>query len=124
MCQAPKGLRAVTIKIDSYLLKMEKTLASNTKKEIRNLIYDFFSDECDVDKKDITDHTNIIEELDGDSLMLLALMEKVCKKFGLTIELKKLAKHLMKKPADTIGEVITLTNTIIEHGDNILDVDV
>jgi hypothetical protein len=29
---------------------MEKTLASNTKKEIRNLIYDFFSDECDVDK--------------------------------------------------------------------------
>jgi hypothetical protein len=56
--------------------------------------------------------------------MLLALLEKVCTKFGLTIELKTLAKHLMKKPADTIGEVIALTNSIVEHGDNILDIDV
>ena len=111
--------------VDSNFLKMKKTsLTSTTKKEIRDLIYDFFSDECSVDTNSITDNTNIIEELDGDSLMLLALLEKVFIKFGFTIELKTLAKHLMKKPAGTIGEVITLTNILVEQGDNILDIDV
>lgn len=99
------------------------SIDNDTKLEIRNLIIDFFSEECDVEKDIITEQTNIIEELDGDSLMLLALLEKVCTKFELTIELKLLAKHLMKKPANTIGEIIHLTNAIVEHGDDILNIE-
>lgn len=92
--------------------------------EIRNLVYVFFSEECDIGIEQINDSTNIISELEGDSLMLLSLLEIVRKKYGLSIELKALGKHLMKKPAETVGQVITLTRSIVEHGDNIVNMEV
>ncbi len=91
--------------------------------EIRRTVYDYFAEECDIDVAKITDQTNIIEELEGDSLMLLSLLEIFRKKHGLTIELKALGKHLMKKPASTVGQVIELTTRIVRHGDDILKVD-
>ncbi len=97
---------------------------SDTERQVRDLVYDFFADECEVDRDSITDQTNIIEELEGDSLMLLALLESVCKTFGLTIELKALGRRLMKKPANTIGDIIVLTNAIVKHGNGILNVDI
>ncbi len=94
-----------------------------TAQEIRDLIYEYFSEECDVDKKDITDDTDIIEELEGDSLMLLALLEVVRKKYGLGIELKTLGNHLMKKPADTVGQVVELTMAVVKYGDDIVNME-
>ena len=94
-----------------------------TEQEIRDLIYEYFSEECDVDKEDITDDTDIIEELEGDSLMLLALLEMVRKKYGLGIELKTLGNHLMKKPADTVGQVVDLTIAVVKYGDDIVNME-
>ena len=92
--------------------------------EIRTLVYDFFAEECDIESSKLTDATNIIEELEGDSLMLLSLLEIVRKKYGLKIELKTLGKHLMRKPAATIGQVVDLTLKIVRHGDDIVNLDV
>lgn len=99
-------------------------VTSQQESDIRALVYAFFADECDIDPSKLTDATNIIEELEGDSLMLLSLLEIVRKKYGLKIELKTLGKHLMKKPASTIGQVVDLTLKIVRHGDNIVNVDV
>ena len=99
------------------------TLDESTKREVRQLVYEFFADECDVDVEEISDETNIIEELEGDSLMMLSLLGKVCKKYGITVKLRVLGKHLMKHPADTIGEVVYVTNLLVEHGDGIVDVE-
>ncbi len=70
---------------------------------------------------EISDESHIIEELDGDSLMLLALLERACKRYGITVELKSVGKHLMKKPANTIGDIVSLTMSLVEHGDGILE---
>ena len=91
--------------------------------EIRELVYSYFSEECDIAKENINDDTNIIEELEGDSLMLLSLLEIVRKKYSLSIELKTLGKHLMKKPANLVGDVINLTAAIVQHGDDIINVE-
>ena len=91
--------------------------------EIRTTTYQYFSDECDIPVEKLHDETNIISELEGDSLMLLSLLELFRKKYGLSIELKTLGKHLMKKPADTLGQVITLTTEIVRHGNDIVNVD-
>ncbi|MBD3239724.1 MAG: acyl carrier protein [Chitinivibrionales bacterium] len=90
--------------------------------EIRETVYDYFAEECEIDKSEIRDDTDIMEELEGDSLMLLSLLEIFRKKYNLTIELKALGKHLMKKPANTVGQVIDLTTQIVRHGDDILAV--
>jgi acyl carrier protein len=91
--------------------------------DIRSTVYSFFSEECDVPTENLSDETNIITDLEGDSLMLLSLLEIFRKKYKLTIELKSLGKHLMKKPANTIGQVIDLTKNIVLHGDKILSVE-
>jgi acyl carrier protein len=95
-----------------------------TAQQIRDLVYDFFAAECDVDRASLTDATHIIEELEGDSLMFLSLLEKVRKRYGIGIELKTLARHLMKKPANTIGQVVDLSLAIVRHGDDIVNVEI
>lgn len=91
--------------------------------EIKRITYEYFADECDMEVGDITDATDIIADLEGDSLMLLSLLEIFRKKYNLTIELKTLGKHLMKRPANTVGQVIELTVEIVKHGNDIVNVD-
>ena len=95
----------------------------NAVEDIRNLVFNYFSEECDRPREQIAETTNIIEELEGDSLMLLSLLEIVRKKYHLDIELKTLGKHLMKKPANTVGDVIALTIAIVKHGNTVINVD-
>jgi acyl carrier protein len=102
---------------------MPREIDSTTKNEIRDMIYDFFSEECDVPKNELGKDTNIIEELGGDSLMLLSLLEMVRTKYDLTITLKTLGGHLMKKPANTIGQIEDLTLAIVKHGDDVVNVE-
>ncbi len=100
-----------------------RVLDEATRREIRDLVYGFFAEECDREVAKIADETDIIEELEGDSLMMLSLLRKVCTKYGITVELEALGRHLMKRPSRTVGDVVSLTNALVEHGDNIVNVD-
>ena len=97
----------------------EKELA-----EIKEIVYEYFEEECEVEREEISDDTNIITELEGDSLMLLSLLEIFRKKYELTIELKTLGKYLMKRPADTVGQVVELSSNIFKYGDDIVNADI
>jgi acyl carrier protein len=100
-----------------------REIDQQTEREIRELVYDYFASECDIDRSRLTDETDIIEELEGDSLMLLSLLESVRRKYGLTVELKTLGRHLMNKPANTIGQIVQLTLAIVRHGDDIVSLE-
>lgn len=101
---------------------MTQSLAPEIEKEVREIVFNYFAEECDVEVDELSDQTDIIEELEGDSLMLLSLLELVRKKYQLSIELKALGRHLMEKPANTLGQITSLTKAIILHGDNIVNV--
>ena len=98
-----------------------KEIGQATIDEIRGIVLDYFSEECDVPRAEISDATDIVTDLEGDSLMLLALLDIFRKKYGLTIELKTLGKHLMKRPANTIGQVVELTVALVRFGDDIVN---
>jgi len=97
-----------------------REIDQQAEREIRDLVYDYFAGECDIDRSRLTDETDIIEELEGDSLMLLSLLESVRKRYGLSVELKTLGRHLMNRPANTIGQIVDLTLAIVRHGDDIV----
>jgi acyl carrier protein len=96
-------------------------ITDTTRSEVREIVYNFFSEECEVDKATITDQTNIIRDLDGDSLMFLELIEIFKKKYNLEIELKTIGKYAVKHPVATIGELIAMQMLIIEHENRLLD---
>ena len=98
-------------------------LTEHTRKEVQEVVYDFFAEECEVDKATITDHTAIINDLDGDSLMFLELIEIFKKKYSLDIELKTIGKYAIKHPVETIGQLIDMQLLIIENENQILELD-
>ena len=92
------------------------------KKEVREIVIDFFAEECEVETSEIKDETHIFDDLDGDSLMFLELIEIFKKKYNLDIELKTIGKYSVQNPVRTIGELIDMQLLIIEHENNIVNV--
>jgi acyl carrier protein len=98
-------------------------ITSTIKEEVKHIVYEFFAEQCEVDISEISDETSIISDLEGDSLMFLELIEIFKKKYNLDIELKTVGKYVLKHPVDTIGELIETQLLMIEHGNNILELN-
>jgi acyl carrier protein len=97
-------------------------ITENTKNEVKEIVYAFFADECDIDITELSDDKNIIKDLDGDSLMFLELIEIFKKKYQLNIELKTIGKYALQHPVETLGELIKTQLLIIEHENNIINI--
>ncbi len=95
-------------------------VTNQIKEEVRQIVIEFFAEECEVEMSDINDSTHIFDDLDGDSLMFLELIEIFKKKYNLNIELKTIGKFNVKNPVRTIGELIHMQLLIIEHENNII----
>lgn len=96
-------------------------ITENTREEVKNIVYNFFSEECEVDISRINESTNIISDLEGDSLMFLELIEIFKKKYDLNIELKTIAKYIVKHPVETIGQLIDTQMLMIIHENKIVE---
>lgn len=96
-----------------------KNLTEEIKKEIREMVYQFFADECDVEVEELNDDTNVLTDLDGDSLMLLELIEELKKKYDLNIQMQTLGKYILKHPVETIRETIEVCGKIYEKENDI-----
>lgn len=96
-------------------------ITESTREEVKSIVYNFFAEECDVDISQINDDTDIISDLEGDSLMFLELIEIFKKKFSLDIELKTIAKYIVKHPVETIGQLIDTQMLMIEHENSIIN---
>jgi acyl carrier protein len=96
-------------------------ITENTRVEVKEIVLNFFSEECDVDIDKINEDTNIISDLEGDSLMFLELIEIFKKKYNLNIELKTIAKYIVKHPVETIGQLIDTQLLMIRHENNIVN---
>jgi acyl carrier protein len=92
-----------------------------TRDEVKDIVYNFFATECEADLSGINENTNIISDLEGDSLMFLELIEIFKKKYDLNIELKTIAKYIVKHPVETIGQLIETQMLMIIHENKIVE---
>ena len=90
--------------------------------EVKDMVYEFFSEECEKEVAELSHETNIIEDLEGDSLMFLELLEMIKSKYNLEVELQEIGKYLLQNKADTIGMVTDLTLKLIEHEGKIAEI--
>jgi acyl carrier protein len=96
-------------------------ITESTRGEVQDIVYNFFAEECEVDINQINEKTNIISDLEGDSLMFLELIEIFKKKYNLDLELKTIAKYIVKHPIETIGQLIDTQVLMIEYENKIVD---
>lgn len=96
-------------------------ITEKIKEEVREIVINFFADECEKNPSEIHESTHIFDDLDGDSLMFLELIEIFKKKYSLNIELKTIGKYSVKHPVRTISELINMQLLIIEHENELLN---
>ena len=98
-------------------------ITESIRNEVKEIVYSFFAEECEVEIAQINENTSIINDLDGDSLMFLELIEIFKKKYNLDIELKVIGKYAVKHPVTTIGQLINMQLLIIEHENRLMEID-
>jgi acyl carrier protein len=98
-------------------------LTEHIKEEVKEIVCQFFAEQCEVDISMINDQTNIISDLNGDSLMFLELIEIFKKKYNLNIELKTVGKYVLKHPIETIGQLIDTQLLMIQYENKITEID-
>lgn len=99
-----------------------KNLTDEIKKEIDELVYDFLTEECEMEREELHDNLSIIDDLDGDSLMFVEMVELLKKKYALNIQMQTIGKYLLKNPANTIREVIDTAYLVYQKENDITEV--
>lgn len=98
-----------------------RELTAEIKEELKTLIYEFFAEECEVEQDELSFDTSIIDDLDGDSLLFVELVELMKKKYGLNIQLQTIGKYLLRNPAETIEQVIETAYLLYVHENEIVN---
>lgn len=93
------------------------------KKELREEVYAFLAEESDMEVSEINDDMSVMDDLDGDSLMFVELVESLKKKYDLNIQLQVVGKYLLKKPAETVGEVIETLYLVYQYENSIVELE-
>ncbi len=99
---------------------MPKALSQAEKKEIYEHIRRFLSDELDVPVEDIGPDTKIIDDLKGDSMIYLELVEDFKKKYDVKVEIPMIGRYLQRHPVYTVGQTAQVVYDIVERGDSLV----
>ena len=100
-----------------------KELTNEIKEELKKEVYEFLADESDMEVEEIKEDMSIMDDLDGDSLMFVELVEELKKKYDLDIQLQTVGKYLLKHPAETVREVVETLYLIYQYESAIVDLE-
>jgi len=95
---------------------MGRVLTSQDRRDIYEHIRTFLSDELDVPLDQIRPETKIIDDLHGDSMMYLELIEEFKKKYDVDVELLLIGRYLQKHPVHTVEQASDVVYAIVEGG--------
>ena len=99
---------------------MSRSLSQEDKEEIYEHIRQFLSDELDVSLEDIGPDTKIIDDLKGDSMIYLELVEDFKKKYDIKVEIAVIGRYLQKHPIYTVGQTAQAVYDIVERDQSLL----
>ncbi len=100
---------------------MNRKLTDENKKEILDEVREFLADEFEIDVEEITEETNIIDDLGGDSILFLEMIEELKEKYGIELEVRTIGQYMLKNPVYTVGETLNAVYEIIEKGEDLID---
>lgn len=99
---------------------MKIKLTDENKEKLFEDIRQFLADEFEKDVSEITKDTNIIDDLGGDSILFLEMIEELKEKYKIDLEVRILGQYMLKYPIYTVGETLNTMFEIIEKGAELL----
>jgi acyl carrier protein len=98
-----------------------REITNEIKSEIKDMIFSYYAEECEVDKDSINEDTNLQDDLESDSLMLVELIEMTAEKFDMDIKLQSIGKYMLKTPMNTMKDVIEMFCKVYQFGNDIVE---
>lgn len=89
--------------------------------EIEETIFGYYAEECEIDRDEITMETNPQEDLGGDSLMFVELIETVSENYDLDIKLQNIGKYMLKAPLNTMADLVDVICKVYQYGNDIVN---
>jgi len=99
----------------------KRTLTDEEKDGVYDDIREFLAEEFEVEVDEITKDTNIIEDLGGDSILFLEMIEDLKEKYGVDLEVRTIGQYMLKNPIYTVGDTLNTIFEIIEKGEDIIE---
>jgi acyl carrier protein len=99
---------------------MTKKLTEEEKRQIYEHIREFLSDELDVPQEDIGPDSKIIDDLGGDSMIYLELVEDFKKKYDVKVEIRVIGQYFQRHPVYTVGETAQAVYDVVQRGAEVL----
>jgi len=100
---------------------MKKQLTEQEKQTISEEIKQFLAEEFEVDSSKITKDTNIVDDLGGDSILFMEMIEEFKGKYEIDLEVRTIGMYMLKNPVYTFGETVTAVYEIIEKGEDLIE---
>ncbi len=98
-----------------------KEITAEIKKEIEDMILDYYAEECEVDRDEISMDSDPQEDLGGDSLMFVELIEMASEKYDIDVKLQSVGKYMLKAPLNTMQDVVDVFCKIYQYGNDIVN---
>ena len=98
-----------------------REITEEIKNEIKDMIFDYYAEECEIDPSEISLDSNPQDDLGGDSLMFVELIELASEKYDMDVKLQSVRKYLLKAPLNTMQDVIDVFCKIYQYGNEIVN---
>ena len=98
-----------------------REITEEIRNEIKDMIFDYYAEECEIDLSEITLESNPQDDLGGDSLMFVELIELASEKYDMDIKLQSVGKYMLKAPLNTMQDVIDVFCKIYQYGNDIVN---
>lgn len=100
-----------------------RELTQEIRDALKTEVYTFIAEESDLDVEELRGDMSIMDDLDGDSLMFVELVESLKKKYDLDVQLQVVGKYLLKRPAETVDEVVETLCLVYQYENDIVDLE-
>ena len=98
-----------------------REITEEIRQEITDMIFDYYAEECEVDRNEITMDPTPQEDLGSDSLMFVELIEMTAEKYDLDVKLQSIGKYMLKAPMDTMSDVVNMFCKVYQYGNDIVN---
>ena len=100
---------------------MKRQLSQEERGTISDEIRQFLAEEFEIDPAEISDNTNIVDDLGGDSILFMEMIEEIKEKYDIDLEIRTIGMYMLKNPIYTFGETLNAIFEIVEKGEDLIE---
>ena len=100
---------------------MKRILTDEEKKIISEEIRQFLAEEFEIDSSEIDNDTNIVDDLGGDSILFMEMIEDFKEKYEIDLEVRTIGLYMLKNPVYTVAETLNAVYEIVEKGEDLIE---